>query len=107
MDRIALRLHRRYGRPTRAANIRLRLKRIIFYYVAVGSGGPSAVAEYQLYFHDSRGHIMRRVDVDVPDDDAARRKACDLDHAECIEVWNLKRRVGIVEPANRRDDRQA
>lgn len=62
------------------------------------------MAEYQLYFHDLQGHFTRRVDVDVPDDDAARQKACDLDHAHCIEIWNLKRKVGTVEPADRRDD---
>jgi len=57
--------------------------------------------DYRLYFHNSEGHFMRAEAIDVADDEAALAKARELDHAHCIEVWQGKRKVGIVEPAIR------
>jgi len=54
--------------------------------------------EYRLYFHGPDGHFMRAETLDVGDDEAALAKARELDHAHCIEVWHLKRKVGIVQP---------
>jgi hypothetical protein len=57
--------------------------------------------DYRLYFHGADGHFMRAETVDVADDEAALARARDLDHAYCIEIWCGRRKVGIVEPADR------
>ena len=56
------------------------------------------MTHYRLYFHNAEGHFIRREEVDVADDEAALQAARDLDHAHCIEVWNLSRKVGDVFP---------
>ena len=55
---------------------------------------------YRLYFHNRFGKFERAEEVDVADDAAALRRAREIDHAHCIEVWQQARRVGIVEPAD-------
>jgi Leu/Phe-tRNA-protein transferase len=59
--------------------------------------------DYRLYFHNAAGHFMRAEIVDVADDASALAKACELDHAHCIEVWQGKRMVGNVKPAEKPD----
>jgi hypothetical protein len=56
------------------------------------------VPGYYLYFHNSRGHFLRRQDVEAPDDEAALKAARDIDHSYCVEVWFQDRKVGIVHP---------
>lgn len=53
---------------------------------------------YRLYFLDASDEIKRREDIDLPDDQAARDKAYELDHAYAIEIWEGKRIVGRVFP---------
>ena len=57
--------------------------------------------DYRLYLHGADGHFMRAEAVDVADDGAALARARDLDYAYCIEIWCGRRKVGIVEPADR------
>ncbi len=63
------------------------------------------MAYYRLYFHDKKGRILRAEEAVVDDDAQALAEARKRNHADCIEVWQEKRMVGVVEPANdpRRD----
>lgn len=56
------------------------------------------MAEYRLYFHDKAGHILRAEDAILETDDAALNEARVRDHAYSVEVWQRKRKVGIVHP---------
>jgi hypothetical protein len=53
---------------------------------------------YRLYFLGVHGRFIRAEDINVADDVAAIQTARDLDHANCIEVWERTRQVAIVRP---------
>ena len=57
--------------------------------------------DYRLYFHGADGHFIRARAVSVAGDGEALAKAREIDHAHCIEVWQGRRKVGLVEPAER------
>ena len=56
------------------------------------------MAHYRLFFLNAEGHFMRVEEVDAPGDNEALNKARQLDHAHILEVWEDKRKVGIVGP---------
>jgi hypothetical protein len=54
---------------------------------------------YRLYLLTRDGHITWAKDIDANSDETALELARMEDHKHNIEVWQGKRRVGIVEPA--------
>ena len=59
------------------------------------------MADYRLYFLNANNRIVRAEDLDCADDAAAVAAAQALDHAASIEIWNRRRLVGRVDPADR------
>jgi hypothetical protein len=55
--------------------------------------------EYRFYLMDKRGHIDRPpVTQDLPDDDAARAEAKQLDDDHAVEIWQGARIVAHLDP---------
>jgi hypothetical protein len=52
---------------------------------------------YRLYFQDESGHIVDRLDLNCPNDDAAIGSAKQLVNDQSAELWLLDRRVAIFE----------
>jgi hypothetical protein len=53
---------------------------------------------HRLYILDAQGHILRVEERDVASDDEALLQARALNHAHGVEIWQGKRKVGIVRP---------
>ncbi len=51
------------------------------------------MAHYRLYFLDSRDHIRHGVDLDCPDDEAAKAQARARHDGRAVELWRGSERV--------------
>ena len=61
------------------------------------------MAEYQFYFFDASGEIMRRERAVSLCDSDALEEARERDHRFCVEVWHGMRLVAAVDPKQQHD----
>ena len=59
----------------------------------LAGAGLAEVNGYRAYIIDTAGHIVRRVDLFCPDDDAATKEAQELVDGHDVELWQLDRRI--------------
>jgi hypothetical protein len=50
--------------------------------------------QYSAYVIDPHGHIIRRIELNCTDDDAAKTEAQKLANGHDIELWQLARMIG-------------
>ena len=48
---------------------------------------------YRVYFKDSDGHIIRRIDLTCQDDEIAKQQAQKLVDGHDVELWQLHRKI--------------
>ena len=53
---------------------------------------------YRLFFLNAEGNFTRVLEIDVSGDETAMTRARALDHPHSVEVWQGKRKVGVVGP---------
>ena len=53
--------------------------------------------EYRIYLMDPDGHIVRRVDLLCPNDEAAKERATALVDGHYVELWQRDRRIAAFE----------
>ena len=53
---------------------------------------------YRLYFRNAVGGFLRVQELETDTDEQALEQARVIDHAHSIEVWQQRRKVGIVYP---------
>ena len=55
------------------------------------------MAEYRAYILTSEGRIMKRIDLDCPDDEAAKKAARQLVEGRDVELWQGKCKIETFE----------
>jgi hypothetical protein len=56
--------------------------------------------DYRVYFLGDDGHVVAREDVIAENDEEAVLAATQLQNGHPIEVWQLDRKVALIEPPN-------
>jgi hypothetical protein len=54
--------------------------------------------DYRAYMIGRDGHIERRIDLNCPDDEAAKERAKQLVDGYAVELWHLGRQIATFEP---------
>jgi hypothetical protein len=54
--------------------------------------------DYRMYFLGDDGHVVAREDVIAENDEEAVLAATQLQNGHPIEVWQLDRKVALIEP---------
>ena len=54
--------------------------------------------DYRVYLLDDDGHVFAREDMIAENDEEAVLSATQLQNGRAIEVWQLDRRVALIEP---------
>ena len=57
------------------------------------------MASYRFYFMTANDRIARGQDIDCDSDEEALAHARALRHANAVEIWQERRKVGRIEPA--------
>jgi hypothetical protein len=58
--------------------------------------GDRHMAEYRAYIMTDDDHIIRAINLDCKDDDAAKEQAKQLVDGHDVELWQLGRKVAIL-----------
>ena len=59
------------------------------------------MATYRAYFLDETGHVANRLDLECPDDQAAKERAKYLLNDNGVELWLFDRCIAVFKPPGR------
>ncbi|GMO10799.1 hypothetical protein CO683_40330 [Bradyrhizobium ottawaense] len=60
------------------------------------------MSNFRAYIIDAEGHIKLRVDLEVPNESAAKDKARQLVDGHAVELWDGAKKLDRFEPTRRR-----